>query len=84
MIPSYEGHLACCLQGVGWCLMPTMTVEPLVASGKLVELVDRKRVNVSLHWQSRSQQSDVLKNLTDIVTKVAARRLVPDQFRATL
>lgn len=82
MIPSYEGHLGCCLQGVGWCIMPTMTVGPLVAAGTLVELVARKRVLVSLHWQSRSQQSDVLKNLTDIVTKVAAKRLVPDQFQA--
>lgn len=81
MMPSYEGYLACCLNGAGWGLMPTVTVEPFVASGDLVEIYPGKRIAVSLHWQSSTQSSETLRLLGDIVTEEALVNLIPDEFR---
>ena len=81
MIPSYEGHLACAIAGIGWAMMPTVTVAPLIEQGKLVELVAEKRVNVSLHWQSSTQSSEVLRLLSKIVAEESATSLVSDAFR---
>ncbi|MEM6636964.1 MAG: LysR family transcriptional regulator ArgP [Pseudomonadota bacterium] len=75
LIPSYEGHLSCCLKGVGWALMPTVTVGPLVQQGRLIELVPGKRVTVSLHWQARSQTSEISRRLSEIVAEEAAKHL---------
>lgn len=81
MVPSVEGLMACCQGGVGWCLMPSMMVGSLVRSGRLVELVPGKRITVSLHWQARSQQSQTLMRLTEIVREVTGMHLSPDRFR---
>lgn len=81
MVPSFEGLMACCLNGVGWCLMPSISVGVLVRSGKLVELVPGKRIALSLHWQARSQQNQVMIRLTEIVREVAETQLSPDRFR---
>ena len=74
-IPSYEGHLLCALQGIGWALMPGVTVNPLIAEGKLIELVPAARINIALHWQSRTQSSGILQRLSNIVAEVAAAEL---------
>ena len=76
-IPSYEGHLLACQRGIGWAMMPSVTVEPLIASGKLVELVKDVRVRTPLHWQSRSQSSATLSRLSEIVSEVAGKSLTP-------
>ena len=76
-IPSYEGHLLACQQGIGWAMMPSVTVEPMVRSGELVELVQGVRVRTPLHWQSRSQSSATLSRLSQIVSDVAETCLTP-------
>ena len=76
-IPSYEGHLLACQQGIGWAMMPSVTVEPMVQSGELVELVQGVRVRTPLHWQSRSQSSATLSRLSQIVSDVAESCLTP-------
>ena len=76
LIPSYEGLLQCTLEGVGWALMPTMTVGRMIERGELFELVPRKRLRLSLNWQSHSQWSRTLKTLSDIVADVARERLM--------
>lgn len=76
-IPSYEGHLAACQRGIGWAMMPSVTVDPLIKAGELVELVSNVRVRIPLHWQSRSQSSATLTRLSQIVTEVAANNLTP-------
>ena len=76
-IPSYEGHLLACQRGIGWAMMPSVTVEPLIASGQLVEIVQGVRVRTPLHWQSRSQSSATLSRLSQIVSDVAGKSLTP-------
>ncbi len=82
MIPSNAAYLACCLGGTGWGLMPTETVLPHVEAGRLVEMVPAKRVQVSLHWQSSTQSSEIMRLLGEIVSDEALNFLKPDAFRA--
>jgi LysR family transcriptional regulator (chromosome initiation inhibitor) len=77
-VPSYEGHLRCALVGAGWAIMPRITVAPLVAEGRLVELVQDTTVPMSLQWQYRTQSSTILTRLTEIVSEVATRELSAD------
>jgi LysR family transcriptional regulator, chromosome initiation inhibitor len=76
LIPSYEGHLLCALEGVGWAIMPMMTVRPMIESGALVELMPNRRIQLALNWQSHSQWSKALRDLTAIVVEVASERLL--------
>jgi len=82
MMPSYEGYMSCCLNGTGWGLMPTVTVMPFVENGLLTELVPEKRVQTSLHWQSSTQSSEILRLLGRIVSDEALNHLKPDAYRA--
>lgn len=82
LIPSYEGYLSCCLNGTGWGLMPTVTVAPHVEAGQLVEMIEEKRVLVSLHWQSSTQSSEILRLLGEVVSDEAMAYLKPDSYRA--
>ena len=75
-LPSFSGYLACCLNGAGWGLMPTASVEKHLSDGNLVELVPGARVTVKLHWQSSAQGSEIMKLLTNIVTDVARIHLI--------
>lgn len=70
-IPSYEGHLLCCKLGIGWAMMPTLTVGPMVESGELVEVQPGARVKMPLYWQTRSQASTTLQQLSNVVAEVA-------------
>lgn len=71
-MPSYEGHLLCCQQGIGWAMMPSLTVDKLVERGELVELVPEERIRMPLFWQTRSQASTTLRELSNVVSEVAA------------
>ena len=77
-VPSYEGHLLSCRNGIGWAMMPRETVGPFVSSGELREVVPDVSVKVPLFWQSRSQSSTVLQQLASVVSDVAVKRLVAD------
>ena len=74
-VPSFEGHLICCLQDIGWAMMPTMTVGPRVQSGHLRELIPGIRVAVPLYWQTRNQSSTILKTLTQFVQSIADQQM---------
>lgn len=76
-IPSFEGHLISCKLGTGWAMMPTVTVEHLVKSGELVELVPNVRVATPLFWHTRLQASATLQRLSEIVMCVAKDKLQP-------
>lgn len=83
-VPSYEGHLICCSMGIGWAMMPTETVMPLVESGELVEVVPEIRVPTPLFWQSRSQSSSILRRLSEVVLEVALMRLAQGEERQVI
>jgi len=80
-VPSYEGYLACCLNGAGWGLVPSIAGFPLIRRGELVELSAGKDVKISLHWQASMQSSEILTRLGDLVLEEAKKHLTPDSFR---
>jgi LysR family transcriptional regulator (chromosome initiation inhibitor) len=81
-VPSYEGYIACCLNGTGWGIVPkTEAINALLKHGDLVELNPGKAVKVSLHWQTSTQSSDILNRLGEIVQEESAAQLFPDKFR---
>ena len=82
MVPSYEGYVACCLNGSGWGLVPGVAGAPYLESGELIELVPDKRIKVSLHWQCSTQSSEILRKLGEVVYQEAQSHLLPDSFRA--
>lgn len=81
MVPSYEGYVACCLNGTGWGIVPAVAGEPYLKSGALIELVRDTRIKISLHWQSSTQSSEILRQLGEIVLDEAQIHLLPDGFR---
>jgi LysR family transcriptional regulator, chromosome initiation inhibitor len=74
-IPSYEGHLICCENSVGWAIMPVMTVGPMIEAGDLIDLSPGTAVSVSLSWYSSRQSFSVLSDLSDIVETQAKKWL---------
>jgi LysR family transcriptional regulator (chromosome initiation inhibitor) len=80
-VPSYEGYIACCLNGTGWGLVTSIAGTPLIRRGDLVELSPGKAVKVSLHWQASTQSSEVLRRLGDLVLEEATKHLSADRFR---
>ena len=81
MVPSYEGYLACCLNGTAWGLVPSVAATEELKSGELIELTPGKAVRVSLHWQASAQSSEILRRLGDLVLEQAKMFLAPDNFR---
>ena len=75
-IPSFEGHVLCCRRGIGWAMMPDESVQELVEKGELVELVPKVKVTTPLYWHTRAQSNGILIRLSEVVSEVAARRLV--------
>ena len=80
-IPSYEGYLACCLNGTAWGLVPRMAIKDYLEDGRLIELKPGKDVKVSLHWQASTQASDILRKLGNLALEEAKLQLTPDQYR---
>jgi LysR family transcriptional regulator (chromosome initiation inhibitor) len=80
-VPSYEGYIACCLNGTGWGLVTSIAGTPLIRRGDLVELSPGRAVKVSLHWQASTQSSEVLRRLGDLVLEEATKHLSADRFR---
>jgi LysR family transcriptional regulator (chromosome initiation inhibitor) len=80
-VPSYEGYIACCLNGTGWGLVTSIAGNPLIRRGDLVELSPGRAVKVSLHWQASTQSSEVLRRLGDLVLEEATKHLSADRFR---
>lgn len=82
LVPSYEGYLACCLNGTAWGLVPSIAGMRHVKAGELVELTPDKAVKVALHWQASTQSSDILRRLGEVVVDAARVHLMPDIYRA--
>ena len=77
-VPSYEGHLQCCLKSIGWAMMPSITVGPLIEQNKLVEILPNIRLHTPLYWQCRANSSGSLEKLNEIVSSVASQALLQD------
>lgn len=75
-VPSVQGYASCCLQGVGWGLVPAESAKPLIASGDLVELRPASPIWTYLYWQSSAKLGGTMKALSQIVGEVAQSRLL--------
>lgn len=80
-VPSYEGYLSCCLNGTGWGIVPEIAGLPHLESGALVHLMPEKKIEISLHWQSSTQSSEILRRLGQLVEEEARLHLLPDNYR---
>lgn len=76
LVPSYEGLLQSALRSVGWVMMPSITVGPLIEAGQLVELVPGERLSSPLFWQSRANSRKALMRLTELVHEVSSKVLI--------
>lgn len=74
-VPSYDGYIACCLNGAGWGLVPSFDAWQHIESGDLVELSPGKAVTVPLSWQSATLSSDMMRRLGAIVMEEAKKGL---------
>jgi LysR family transcriptional regulator (chromosome initiation inhibitor) len=81
LVPSYEGYMACCLNGTAWGLIPSLACEEGLQDGSLIELIPDKRMRISLHWQSSTKSSEILRRLGEVVVEEAMVHLLPDSFR---
>lgn len=75
-LPSSQGFVAACLSGMGWCLNPALLVDPLIAEGRLVELLPGKFYDVPLYWQAGRLASTAIDSVSAQVIEVARRELV--------
>jgi LysR family transcriptional regulator (chromosome initiation inhibitor) len=82
MVPSYEGYLACCLNGTGWGLVPSISGLQYLENGELIELVPNKRITISLHWQASTRSSEIMQRLGVVVTEEARNHLIADDNQA--
>jgi len=83
MVPSYEGYIACCLNGTAWGLVPEIAGAPFIECGELIELTPGKAVRISLHWQTSTRSSEILRRLGEVVLEEAQAHLHADSYRQT-
>ncbi len=63
-LPSTDGFLTACLNGVGWGLNPMLLDEAHIQAGRLCELVPGTPINVPLYWQTSRRATSLLDKLT--------------------
>ncbi len=70
-IPSVDAFLEAARVGLGWALLPEVQALPLLERSALV-LIDAKRIEVPLYWQSWRLESETLRMLSAAVVEAAA------------
>lgn len=76
-VPSSEGQIRAVASGWGVSVVPELGVRERLASGELVNLLPRHRLDVPLHWHCWNLHSDVLEALTAALRTAARRSLRP-------
>ncbi len=82
-VPSTHGFVEAARAGLGWGMNPLMLIEAALATGDLVELVARTRLDVPLFWQRVRLTSSTLDRLTHEVMVAARSALVRKPQSAT-
>lgn len=77
LCPSSEGFIRLTEAGLGWGLIPEQQVREQLASGALVELLPDKPIDVPLYWHHWRNGGQLLSQLTEHLSRSAARWLVP-------
>ncbi|MBU4183851.1 MAG: LysR family transcriptional regulator ArgP [Hydrogenophaga sp.] len=74
-VPSSEGQVRAVRAGWGVSVLPELSVHELIASGELVNLAPRHRLEVALYWHCWNLSSDVLDALSSALRSAAAQNL---------
>ena len=77
LCPSSEGFIRLTEAGLGWGLIPEQQVREQLASGALLELLPDKPIDVPLYWHHWRNGGQLLGQLTEHLSRSAARWLVP-------
>ena len=77
LCPSSEGFIRLAEAGLGWGLVPELQVREQLENGRLVELLPDKPIDVPLYWHHWRNGGQLLGQLTEHLSRSAARWLVP-------
>jgi LysR family transcriptional regulator (chromosome initiation inhibitor) len=77
LCPSSEGFIRMIEAGMGWGLVPELQVREQMASGKLLELLTNRCIDVPLYWHHWRNGGQLLGQLTGHLSKKAGQWLVP-------
>ncbi|HEX7388858.1 MAG TPA: LysR family transcriptional regulator ArgP [Acidiphilium sp.] len=74
-VPSTHGFLDLALAGLAWGMHPVRLVETHIATGRLIELPPKLRIDVRLYWTVTRLRAESLRRLTEAVLAAAKRSL---------
>ncbi|MDD0974489.1 LysR family transcriptional regulator ArgP [Pseudomonas fontis] len=77
LCPSSEGFMRLTEASIGWGLVPELQVREQLASGRLVEILADKPIDVPLYWHHWRNGGQLLVHLTDHLRQHAGNWLVP-------
>ncbi|MGE8409060.1 MAG: LysR family transcriptional regulator ArgP [Pseudomonas sp.] len=77
LCPSSEGFLRLTEGGLGWGLVPELQSREQLASGRLVEILPGRHIDVPLYWHHWRTGGQLLGQLTDHLRRSASNWLVP-------
>jgi LysR family transcriptional regulator, chromosome initiation inhibitor len=75
-IPDTQAFLHATRAGLGWGMNPLSLIKDDLKSGRLIELLPGRHVDVALHWQYARLGARLLDVLTREVVKAAGRGLI--------
>ncbi|MFJ4340520.1 LysR family transcriptional regulator ArgP [Streptomyces sp. NPDC088915] len=78
LVPTSDGFRDAVAFGLGWGMVPEPQAEPLLRSGRLVELAPSRPLDVPLYWQQWKLDSPALSALAEVVATAAAEALLAD------
>ncbi|RZB19058.1 LysR family transcriptional regulator ArgP [Streptomyces sp. F001] len=76
-VPTSDGFVEAVAAGLGWGVVPEVQADPLLRSGRLVQLAPDRAVDVPLYWQQWKLDSPALAAVADAVTATAVQTLRP-------
>lgn len=74
-LPSTHAFVDAALAGIGWCMNPLPLMQTHLDSGRLVELIPGRTLDVPLYWQCSRLPVPTLDRLTAAVVAAAGRAL---------
>ncbi|MGE6756683.1 LysR family transcriptional regulator ArgP [Corallococcus interemptor] len=74
-VPSPHGFVEACLGGMGWGMNPESLIREELRSGKLVELVTGRHLDVVLYWQQGRLASPLAEELSRTILAAARASL---------
>ncbi|MFE7585595.1 LysR family transcriptional regulator ArgP [Streptomyces gardneri] len=78
LVPTSDGFRDAVAFGLGWGMVPEPQAQPLLRSGRLVELAPTRPMDVPLYWQQWKLDSPALSTVAQVVSTAAAEALLAD------